>query len=277
MLITEGILNRKGATKISDIPDEVLMLLNQGRIESVNLTEWLAVNHISLLKNVLPAIGLNHKLDFILSEMVNQNAESGMKAIRLTGEWLHKVIYEESDQKKKDVTRELSNHVSDSVRCWAATMYKNRKCSLEDKLAYIHPFAADRHFGVREIAWMSIREDLSQDIDKSVELLTEWAKSDDENIRRFSIEAIRPRGVWTKHIEALKQEPSKALPILHLLKADPSKYVQDSVGNWLNDASKTQPEWVLSLCEEWSEKSDTKATARIIKKAKRTIIKGNTQ
>ena len=154
-------------------------------------------------------------------------------------------------------------------------MNKSSNQTLEEKLLYIQPFAADHHFGVREIAWMSIREYLSAEIEKSIGLLTEWASSPDENIRRFAVESIRPRGVWTKHIDKLKQAPNLALPILNLLKADPSKYVQDSVGNWLNDASKTQPEWVLDLCEKWAQESNLQATNKIIKKAKRTLMKNN--
>ncbi|WP_283750382.1 DNA alkylation repair protein [Bacillus cereus] len=271
----EAILNRKGAKKVNEIPKEVLQLLQQGKLESVNLTEWLAINHIELLKNVLPSIGLKDSLEFIVAELEKQNVETGMKVIRIIGTLLDKVIREESERKKEDLLLKLSNHISDSVRCWAAFMNKKTNNTLKDKLAYIRPFAADHHFGVREIAWMSIREDLSQNIEKSVELLVEWAKSEDENIRRFSVESIRPRGVWSKHIETLKQEPDKALPILNLLKSDPSKYVQDSVGNWLNDASKTKPDWVINLCEEWAKDTDIKSTSRIIKKAKRTILKNN--
>lgn len=273
MKIDQAVIDRKGARKASSIPEEVRTLLNQGKIESVNLTEWLAVNHIYLLEAVLPNIGLGHKLKSVISEMKKQKVESGMKAIRLTGELLYQAINEENEKKRKDTIGKLSNHQSDSVRCWASFMNKDPNITLAEKLAYIYPFAADHHFGVREIAWMAIREDLSIRLDKSIELLTEWAESFDENIRRFSIEAIRPRGVWAKHIEALKQEPSKALPILNLLKSDPSKYVQDSVGNWLNDASKSQPDFVIEICDIWSQESDTKATAKIIKKAKRTIMK----
>ncbi|MFB7157647.1 MULTISPECIES: DNA alkylation repair protein [unclassified Lysinibacillus] len=273
MVVKEDVLNRKGARKASDIPSEVLTLLNQGKIESVNLTEWQAVHHITLVKNVLPSIGLEEKLEFIRTEIENQKVETGMKAIRLIGSLLDTVMIDESATKKEDLIKKCSHHVSDSVRCWAAFMNKNNDYSLEEKLLYIRSFAADHHFGVREIAWMSIREDLSANIEHSVDLLTEWATSEDENIRRFSLESIRPRGVWTKHIEILKEEPQIALPILHLLKSDPSKYVQDSVGNWLNDASKTQPEWVKNLCDEWQKESPTKATERIIKKAQRTIIK----
>ena len=43
--MTEDIKNRKGAQKAVDIPSEVLSLLNTGRIETVNLTEWLVVDH----------------------------------------------------------------------------------------------------------------------------------------------------------------------------------------------------------------------------------------
>ncbi|EOP11308.1 hypothetical protein ICS_02549 [Bacillus cereus BAG2O-3] len=267
------ILNRKGARKVNEIPKEVLQLLQQGKIESVNLTEWLAINHIELLKNVLPSIGLKNSLEYIVGELEKQNVETGMKVIRITGTLLDEIIIKENEGNKEDVLLKLSKHISDSVRCWAAFMNKKSNNTLKDTLAYIRPFAADHHFGVREIAWMSIREDLSQNIEESVELLVEWAKSEDENIRRFSVESIRPRGVWSKHIEILKQEPEKALPILNLLKLDPSKYVQDSVGNWLNDASKTKPDWVMNLCEEWEKDTDIKSTSRMIKKAKRTILK----
>lgn len=269
----EVILNRKGARKVNEIPKEVLQLLQQGKLESVNLTEWLAINHIELLKNVLPSIGLKNSLESIVAELEKQNVETGMKVIRITGTLLDEIILKENEGNKEDVLLKLSNHISDSVRCWAAFMNKKSNNTLKDTLTYIRPFAVDHHFGVREIAWMSIREDLSQNIEKSVELLVEWAKSEDENIRRFSVESIRPRGVWSKHIEILKQEPEKALPILNLLKSDPSKYVQDSVGNWLNDASKTKPDWVMNLCEEWEKDTDIKSTSRIIQKAKRTILK----
>lgn len=273
MVVNEVILNRKGARKSSDIPNEVLMYLHEGQLESVNLIEWQAVNHQSLLKNILPSLGLEKNLIFFLSEMEKQNAVTGMKAIRITSELLDIVLKKECEEKRLDVLTKISTHISDNVRCWAAFMNKDSNQTLEELLNYIKPFAADHHFGVREIAWMSIRENLSVDIEKTVQLLIEWASSANENIRRFSVESIRPRGVWTKHIELLKQDPEKALPILDLLKADPSKYVQDSVGNWLNDASKTQPQWVLDLCINWENESEVQATSRIIKKATRTIMK----
>jgi 3-methyladenine DNA glycosylase AlkC len=61
--------------------------------------------------------------------------------------------------------------------------------------------------------------------------------------------------------------------ILEPLKSDEAKYVQDSVGNWLNDASKTRPDFVLDVCARWEKESPTKATKYITQKAKRTLDK----
>lgn len=84
-MIHEHVLNRKGARKSSDIPSEILDLLNRGLIESVNLIEWQAVNHQILLKHVIPSFNLEKgKMDVLLTEMANQNAFTGMKAIRTT-------------------------------------------------------------------------------------------------------------------------------------------------------------------------------------------------
>jgi 3-methyladenine DNA glycosylase AlkC len=55
------------------------------------------------------------------------------------------------------------------------------------------------------------------------------------------------------------------------LKSDKAKYVRDSVGNWLNDAGKTRPDFVVQLCKRWENESDTKETKYITKKALRTL------
>ncbi|MEG2103335.1 MAG: DNA alkylation repair protein, partial [Flavobacterium sp.] len=153
------------------------------------------------------------------------------------------------------------------------TIGKNQTLNITQKLEKIQRFSGDKHFGVREICWLAIRSNISKDLVKSIEILSGWTNHADENVRRFASEATRPRGVWCEHIEELKQNPELGLAILEPMKSDTSKYVQDSVGNWLNDASKTQPEFVKSLCEQWKNGSPTKETAYIIKKALRTIEK----
>ena len=46
-------IKRKGARSAKDIPETILEQLNRGRIETVNLTEWLAVDQRILLENLL--------------------------------------------------------------------------------------------------------------------------------------------------------------------------------------------------------------------------------
>jgi 3-methyladenine DNA glycosylase AlkC len=119
----------------------------------------------------------------------------------------------------------------------------------------------------------AVRKNIIQNLDESISILSDWTASEDENIRRFASEATRPRGVWCEHIKELKENPTSALPILEPLKSDPSRYVQNSAGNWLNDAGKTQPGFVRELCKRWLKESDTKETKYIVKRTLRTIDK----
>lgn len=255
---------RKGARKLEDIPKEILVELNKGTIESVNLTEWLAVDQRTLVKNVLS----KENQDKCIEALEKLTPYSTLKAIRCIAE----VLYTENlDIKEID---NLRKHTSDTVRCWAACLVGlNKKLSIKEKLSQIKPFAEDEHFGVREIAWLSAREDISSHLNESIAILKDWSQSDNQNIRRFSIESIRPNGVWCKKIEILKEKPHLAIEILENLKSDESKYVQDSVANYLNDASKTQPEFVKTICEKWLKESPTKETSYIVKRALRSINK----
>lgn len=137
--------------------------------------------------------------------------------------------------------------------------------------APVRRFAADPHFGVREIAWTAVRDEVGRDVGQMVQLLLPWAHEADANLRRFATELTRPHGVWCPPVPALKAEPWRARALLEPLKSDPSLYVRNSVANWLNDASRTQPDWVRSVCAQWSRESGTAATAFITRRALRTV------
>lgn len=250
----------RSGKRVADIEPARLVLLNAGAVEATTLTECLAVDFAALMRAVLPEIGE----DAIAT--MQQAAGEGISrrmalAARLIHEW-HGLA----------TVDELRNHVSDTARGWACFMIGAAdSMPLAARLDAIRPFADDHHFGVREWSWMAVRPHIAADLDSAIALLATWTAEPSERLRRFASEATRPRGVWCAHLRTLRQQPERALPILEPLRADPAPYVQDSVGNWLNDASKDRPDWVRSLCGRWSDENATPATTRICKRALRTI------
>ena len=264
-------IKRKGAKSIKDIPKDILKQLNRGEIETANLVEFLAIDRRILLENLLTQCNRKNYLQPILGKIDKLEKQT----INTISETIGTGLLEQATiHKDNDFLQKISMHQSDLVRCWATfTIGKNTKLNIKQMLHKIKPFAADNHFNTREEAWVAIRKTIIQNLHESIEILSIWAKDKDKNIRRFASEATRPRGVWCEHINELKQNPKLALSILEPLKSDEAKYVRDSVGNWLNDASKTQPEFVIKLCKRWEKESDTKETKYVIKKALRTINK----
>ncbi|ROI01553.1 MULTISPECIES: DNA alkylation repair protein [unclassified Chryseobacterium] len=262
---------RKGARSIKDIPGDILEQLNKGEIETANLTEWLAVDQKLLLKNLLLQNNRTKYLKPILQNVDKLKKQTVNMVNETIGVGLLQYALKNQDE---EFLLKLPAHPADLVRCWAAyTVGRNDTLKVKDKLKKLQTFALDSHFGVREICWMTVRPDISGNLIESVSILATWTSHTNENIRRFASESTRPRGVWCEHIAELKQNPGLGLEILEPLRSDSSRYVQDSVGNWLNDASKSQPEFVIEICDEWLRESPTKETQYIVKKALRTIRK----
>jgi len=262
---------RKGARSAKDIPKEILEQLNSGQIETANLVEWLVVDQKVLLESLLRQNDRIHYLKPILEKVDKLKKQTVNTINHAIGTALFELTKLHNDS---DFLNIISNHKADIVRCWATyTIGCDENLNISETLKKIQPFAADHHFGVREICWLAVRTKITQNLVQSINVLSEWTKSENENIRRFTTESTRPRGVWCEHIEQLKQNPELALLILEPLKSDSSRYVQDSVGNWLNDASKTKPDFVTDLCKRWEIESNTKETQYIIKKALRTLHK----
>lgn len=262
---------RKGARSAKEIPANILLLLNQGEIETANLPEWLVVDQKLLLHSLLRQTGRTQYMQPVVSKIDLLKKQTANTLSEAIGTGLLEQATLAADHAFLSL---IAGHKADMVRCWAAyTIGRNPALGIETMLQQIQPLAADTHFGVREIGWMAVRPAVAKHLAKSIEILSRWAVNENEYIRRFATEVTRPRGVWCEHIEALKQNPEPALPILEPLKSDPSKYVRDSVGNWLNDAGKTRPDFVKNICRRWETESTTKETGYIARRALRTIGK----
>ncbi|WP_413205667.1 DNA alkylation repair protein [Rhodospirillum sp. A1_3_36] len=247
-------VRRKGAGKVADVTPELLARLHGGLEETLTLSECLAVDFAEMARGCLPTASAE-----AVAAAVDPSAGITRRMAQAAG-----ALSVES-------VEGLASHPSDTVRGWMAFALADRWGSdLEALFSALRPLAADAHFGVREWAWLAARPAIVAKPMEALVLLTPWTGEDDENLRRFASEATRPRGVWCSHIAGLKADPDPGRVLLEPLKADPSKYVRDSVANWLNDAAKTRPDWVLWLTDRWLE-GGQKETAALVKRARRSI------
>ncbi|MFN6051499.1 MAG: DNA alkylation repair protein, partial [Planctomycetia bacterium] len=240
--------------------------------ETVNLVEWLVVDQKALALKIADSNGWSHLRQPLQHALDSLSTKTAPRMMQVIGKTLAKA-FPGAKQLDKALAK-LQNHRSDIVRSWCCYMIgANEVLDLDQSMKRIYTFAADRNMSVRETAWLGLRGRISNQLDDALKLLAVFAMDADANVRRFSSEVTRPRGVWCSHIEALKEKPAMGLQILNPLKSDSSKYVRDSVGNWLNDASKTQPEWVTRICSDWQKQSPTRETAYIIRRATRSLRK----
>lgn len=241
------------------VPADIVSELNQGSRESSNLMEGLAVDFTELIGVVIPDI------DDAVRASLSSSKLSITERMRRAGE----ICLEHLGLNRLD---EVAQHSSDTVRGWAAYMVGlDDHLTFRKRLELIRPLADDSHFGVREWAWMALRPHIVQDVALAIRELVPWTAEESHLLRRFATEATRPRGVWCEHIVELKEKPALGLPLLRPLRADPERYVQDSVSNWINDAAKSKPDWARDLVRDWSDDCDDPNTLRICRRAVRSI------
>ncbi|PQO38337.1 DNA alkylation repair protein [Blastopirellula marina] len=269
----ETLRARKGAVRRSEVPSNVVAGLNRGELESVNLVEFLVIDHVKLFKAVRPTLSLEDAAAKKIGAAIKRLASEGvMQRLVATGAAFHETLAD-SDA-REEVYQQMATHPSDVVRNWAAYMdTADTKLTFAKRLQRARKFATDPNMGVREIAWMCVRLPAADSIVSDIERLHPLARNKNHLARRFAIEVSRPCGVWCKHIPDLKKRPEIAEELLTLCREDATKYVQDSVANWLNDASKTRPDYVQELCARWLAECDSPHTRRITHRALRTLRK----
>jgi 3-methyladenine DNA glycosylase AlkC len=267
---------RTGATRIANIPPPVLNALNAGRDETITLVEWLAIDIPTLIAVACRDAGLGAHASQLSKAAADRHQSPFMQRLKGAAAGLHSALAH--SRADASTLRHLAHHPSDMVRAWLGLAHGlDQGRDLHARLHTARLFAADRSAAVRECAWDALRPHLAADLPRAFTLLASWVLDPDANIRRCAIEATRPRGVWCTHIETLKDDPSPAEPLLNAVRSDPSRYVLASAANWINDASKSQPEWAKRLCARWSKDSKTTHTTWLVTRALRTIAKEQAQ
>ncbi|TAE47170.1 MAG: DNA alkylation repair protein [Bacteroidetes bacterium] len=132
------------------------------------------------------------------------------------------------------------------------------------------------HFTQYSSSEFAVRPFIVQDTARMMEQMQRWAAHPNEHVRRLASEGCRPRLPWAMALPAFKKDPSPILPILEMLRQDPSEYVRRSVSNNLNDIAKDHPDLVLDLSRRWYGQHPH--TDWIVKRALRTLLKqGHTE
>ncbi|WP_338050717.1 HEAT repeat domain-containing protein [Ramlibacter algicola] len=269
--MVQHLLQRKGAARIALIPAEVLEALNDGLVPTVHLNELLAIDLPRLARNVALQVGLDAQAERLQDTLAMLGVFPPMRRHMHVARALYDLAAEREDRDR--IAHALATHPSDVARSWAAQWIAFSGLALPEALQSVRRFATDPHFGVREMAWMAVREEVGRDVEGAVTLLLPWVHDGDANVRRFASELTRPHGVWCAPLKTLKAQPWLALQLLEPLKSDPSLYVRNSVANWLNDASRTHPEWVQATCGRWLLESPTAETTSLVRRALRTVRK----
>ena len=259
----------KGHSRRADVPAELVARLSRGEVAARTLSESLVVRHSVLLGVVCPAAPKKRRdqVDELVGILPKMRA--GAELILEYG--------------GPPLLAELTGSPSDTVLGYVAMAWgmdgdkagAAAGMKLERRLAAVRPLAEHPHFGVREWAWLGLRPRVDAELDKAIHLLEPWTQEPSAGLRRFASEITRPRGVWCKRLVPLVKDPEQGRLLLEPLRADPEKYVQLSVGNWLNDASKDNPAWVRRVAADWrkraSDAASRKATEAIVRRGMRTL------
>ena len=124
----------------------------------------------------------------------------------------------------------------------------------------------------RFTAEFSIRTFIQQAPEATMARLRRWATDDNHHVRRLVSEGTRPRLPWAPVLREFVADPSPVLPLLELLRDDPSEYVRRSVANNLNDIAKDHPDLVVDIAARWwADADDTRR--RLVRHALRTLVK----
>jgi 3-methyladenine DNA glycosylase AlkC len=120
-------------------------------------------------------------------------------------------------------------------------------------------------------AEFAVRPFINRNPERMARQMLAWAQDPDPLVRRLASEGYRPRLPWGMGIPKLKKDPAPILPVLTVLRADPSESVRRSVANNLNDISKDHPDLTVELLQEWSD--DSPDMEALVKHALRTLVK----
>ncbi|PPG02413.1 DNA alkylation repair protein [Pseudoclavibacter sp. RFBI5] len=118
----------------------------------------------------------------------------------------------------------------------------------------------------------AVRPMLRARLERALEIMLEWTRSDNEHVRRLASEGTRPYLPWGTRVAEITRDARLCIPILDALYRDDSEVVRRSVANHLNDISRHDATLVCETAAAWLADGD-EHTPRLVRHALRTLVK----
>lgn len=242
--------------------------------EDKGITQYFGVNLAELLSNkiILVYKDFNEK-SYIADIRKNYTNLGYSKRIELHADKLHNYLPDDFRQASKilvDILGEENENETGmfSEFYWIMPIGKYiEKYGLE---YFRESMDAIAEITKRNTGEYAIRPFIRRYPERTLKMMTEWAKSDNFHLRRLASEGLRPRLPWATKLETFINNPKPVFHILEILKEDEVLFVKKSVANHLTDWLKVNKDPTVELLNRWSA-SDNKHTKWIIKRATRKI------
>lgn len=121
-------------------------------------------------------------------------------------------------------------------------------------------------------AEFAVRTFILADPARAMGWLMAWARDGSPHLRRLASEGSRPRLPWGIRLAPFVADPAPLIPLLTLLRDDPSETVRRSVANNLNDIAKDHPDLVAGIARDWLAEAPPERR-RLVRHACRTLVK----
>ena len=152
---------------------------------------------------------------------------------------------------------------------WPIGRYVERYGLANKEIGYAFIFELTQRF----TGEFAIRPLLREYPQETLTQMHNWSQDPSVHVRRLASEGIRIRLPWAPKVDVYHQYPEQRESIWYTLKTDPSKFVQKSVANGINDLIKEDREAGLTLLKGWIAEDPSPETKWIINHALRWLVK----
>lgn len=242
---------------------------------------WFDEELAVMLANKIQPIHSSFKKKYFIQEVKKGVDDLELKdRVELIGDLLHQLLTKDF-KKNWDVLEQILGDENEKE----VGMFKNgywimpiaklvEKYGLED---FELSMKAIEEITKRNTGEYTIRPFIEKYPQKTMKRMELWSKNENKHVRRLASEGCRPRLPWAPKLSMFIQNPHPILPILENLKNDPSKYVQKSVANNLNDILKDNYDIGINRIKKWSHSTPSSPQKWIIKHALRNQLKQKNQ